>query len=209
MPMSEVFETKQSRKDIILEAAVDELTEQGIEGVRIEHILAKSGSSFSSLYHHFGSRENLITAALVAIFQNPVNDDISMFIEQSANSKNLDEVIAILTKRLKAILMPAGADYRQTQFRIIAASLDRPELREALQEGQRQLAQRLEAHFGSLQAIGALPVDARPTEIAWFFLQMAMGLVVTDINPEEITNQERVDLVMKAFLGILGNQTKT
>lgn len=201
--MSKDPQTKQSRRELILQTAVAELVEHGIEGLRIETILEKSGSSFSSLYHHFGSRENLVTAALVALFRNPVDDDISLFIERSKEAQTLDQVVAELKSGLTNILEAQGTRFRQAQFRIIAAALDRPELKDELREGQQELAKRLVDHFKKLQTVGAIPLEAKPVEIAWYFLQMAMGLVISDMNPEDVTKEDRVSLVIKGFMGLL------
>lgn len=44
-------------------ATTDLLVEEGIEGVTMEEVAARSGVAKSTLYRHFGSREELIAAA--------------------------------------------------------------------------------------------------------------------------------------------------
>jgi AcrR family transcriptional regulator len=54
-----MIETKKSRKQEILDAALACFTEHGIEATTIEMIRERSGASVGSMYHHFGSKESI------------------------------------------------------------------------------------------------------------------------------------------------------
>lgn len=47
----------------VVEATAELLRDEGIEGTTIEEIAARSGVAKSTIYRHFGSRENLLLAA--------------------------------------------------------------------------------------------------------------------------------------------------
>jgi len=51
-------------KSAILKAAAIEFAERGFDGVRIEHVAARSGFNKSLVYKHFGNREGLFQAVL-------------------------------------------------------------------------------------------------------------------------------------------------
>src|SRR5262245_62022698 len=53
------------RRRIILRTALDGFTARGISATTIEDIRAKSGASIGSIYHHFGSKENLAATLYV------------------------------------------------------------------------------------------------------------------------------------------------
>jgi len=53
---------KKSRKQEILDAALQCFVENGIEATTIEMIRERSGASVGSLYHHFGSKESIALA---------------------------------------------------------------------------------------------------------------------------------------------------
>lgn len=55
-------QTKKTRKQEILEAALACFTENGIEATTIDMIRERSGSSVGSMYHHFGSKEAIAAA---------------------------------------------------------------------------------------------------------------------------------------------------
>jgi AcrR family transcriptional regulator len=53
---------KKSRKQEILDAALDCFAEHGIEAATIDMIRERSGASVGSLYHHFGNKESIAAA---------------------------------------------------------------------------------------------------------------------------------------------------
>jgi AcrR family transcriptional regulator len=57
------------RRQDILQAALACATELGLEAVSIEGVRARCGASVGSIYHHFGSREGLVAALYVVLFQ--------------------------------------------------------------------------------------------------------------------------------------------
>lgn len=58
-------QAKKTRKQEILEAALECFTENGIEATTIDMIRERSGSSVGSMYHHFGSKEAIAAALFV------------------------------------------------------------------------------------------------------------------------------------------------
>lgn len=58
-------ETKKTRKDTILEAALHCFNTDGFEATTIESIRDRSGASVGSLYHHFGSKERIASALFI------------------------------------------------------------------------------------------------------------------------------------------------
>jgi AcrR family transcriptional regulator len=57
------------RRHGILLAALACATERGVEAISIEGVRARCGASVGSIYHHFGSREGLVSALYLNIFQ--------------------------------------------------------------------------------------------------------------------------------------------
>lgn len=55
----------QARRQQILEAALDSFTAHGVEATTISDIRTRCGASVGSIYHHFGSKEDLAAALYV------------------------------------------------------------------------------------------------------------------------------------------------
>jgi AcrR family transcriptional regulator len=62
-----------------LDATVELLLEQGIEGVTFEEVAARSGVARTTLYRHFGSRDALVAkAARCCVIEHPTPDTGSL-----------------------------------------------------------------------------------------------------------------------------------
>ena len=57
-------------KDRILAAAVQEFSENGFGGARIERIAGAAGANLRMLYHYFGNKEQLYLASLEAVYRD-------------------------------------------------------------------------------------------------------------------------------------------
>ena len=58
-------------QDVVLEATLDVIAEQGVIGVSVDTVAARSGVSKATIYRHWGSRARLIHAAISSL-QQPV-----------------------------------------------------------------------------------------------------------------------------------------
>ena len=59
-----------SSHDRILQAALQEFANKGIDGARVDEIARVSGANKNMIYHYFKSKENLFTAVLERAYEN-------------------------------------------------------------------------------------------------------------------------------------------
>lgn len=57
------------RRESILKAAIIEFAERGLAGARVDRIASQAGANKQGLYYHFGSKEVLFKAVLIAAFE--------------------------------------------------------------------------------------------------------------------------------------------
>lgn len=55
------------RRSALLDATITVIARRGVRGLRVQEVAAEAGVSVPLLYHYFGSREGLLTAALAAV----------------------------------------------------------------------------------------------------------------------------------------------
>lgn len=60
-------------KERILEAAVSEFSQKGLDGARVDEIAAVSGVNKNMIYHHFNSKEQLFIAVLERVYETVRN----------------------------------------------------------------------------------------------------------------------------------------
>lgn len=92
-------ETKQTRQNQILDAAMEVFVRLGFSRARMDDIAATAGLSKGSLYWHFKSKEDIISAVLYRLFQGeignlqeisaldvPADEKLYRFIQQVADN---------------------------------------------------------------------------------------------------------------------------
>lgn len=55
------------RRSELLDATITVIARRGVRGLRVQEVAAEAGVSVPLIYHYFGSREGLLTAALAAV----------------------------------------------------------------------------------------------------------------------------------------------
>lgn len=80
----------------ILEAAVAEFTEYGLTDGKIENIATRSGYSLQSIYHYFGSKENLYIEMLTKMAKNDVERASKIEFESMSPCRALEKFIDIV-----------------------------------------------------------------------------------------------------------------
>ncbi len=60
---------ERSTRDRILDAACDQIADEGIDEVRIARVAMKAGASTALVHHYFSTREELLTEALLHSFE--------------------------------------------------------------------------------------------------------------------------------------------
>ena len=62
-------------QDVVLEATLDVIAEEGVTGISVDTVAARSGVSKATIYRHWGSRARLIHAAISSLQQPTAEPD--------------------------------------------------------------------------------------------------------------------------------------
>ena len=122
----------------VTEFARAELAEHGPVGFNLDRVIAASGVSRGSIYHHFGNRAGVITAveALDQLRTYRAGNDVTRrVVEEASAGSDLVNWLSL------ALQFGAGDDGRRTRARRVAslaAAEQIPALREVLSEYQRE-----------------------------------------------------------------------
>ncbi len=92
---------KPSNKLLWIEAALQALSNSGIDGVRIDRISKKIGLTRGSFYWHFNSRDDLLEAMLAFWHEKGTRDVISLVEQQKVNpSKRLSTLLKLSSQQV-------------------------------------------------------------------------------------------------------------
>lgn len=69
MPLNATATEGESNKEKILDAAIDEFSDHGFAGARVESIAKSAGLNVRLVYHYFGGKEGLYDAAIASVME--------------------------------------------------------------------------------------------------------------------------------------------
>ena len=75
-------------QDVVLQATLDVIAEQGVMGISVDTVAARSGVSKATIYRHWGSRARLIHAAISSLQPQSIEPDTGSL---------RDDLLALLT----------------------------------------------------------------------------------------------------------------
>jgi len=131
--MSEEFENPgQNTRDSLISFSVEVLRNHGAAALRTAGVVKSSDSSFSSLYHHFKSRDDLIRVAATQLIHQSFSVNLK-FDESFESIQNFDQFCHLIASTFNEISVnPHSIENRRMQATLIGLSTKDPYLREKL-----------------------------------------------------------------------------
>jgi AcrR family transcriptional regulator len=120
-------------QDVVLEATLDVIAEQGVMGTSVDTVAARAGVSKATIYRHWGSRARLIHGAISSL-QPPsvepdtgsLRDDLVLLLTSLVDYFDSPTVARVFPSFLDAAVRdPELAELRQETLRMGRASFER------------------------------------------------------------------------------------
>ena len=190
----------------ILDHARRELDESGPVNFNIMRVIEQSGVSKSSVYHHFGGRDGVITAVGVQriIEERALSYDLLAQVIDTLGSGR--ELMDVLESTLRVASTDSGRATRAHRIATLAAAQTIPLLNDALAEqaavSDEVLAAVLEraVQHGLIHPV--LPLD----EVARYISSMFIGRSAMDTYRSESVDDGWVRVTMAVLDGLLNPQ---
>lgn len=165
--------------------------------VHVDEVLAKSGISKGSLYHHFEDFGDLIEAALIFRFSANVDRNIVAITDMITTVANRAEFYEGLGR---ITIMTQGRELAPIRFERaralgIAGSSDR--FRARLGAEQQRVTDALTDLFREAQSRGWMNTEFDPHAAAVFIQAYTLGKVVDDVTPEPMDPDAWVALISR------------
>jgi AcrR family transcriptional regulator len=169
----------------LIEIVIEMMEDGGEQAVRVRAVADQLGASVGAVYHHFGSREDMIVAARIHQFGGALSEDIEAFrviVDQSASLEEFADGALALTAMSHG---PGRARFRQQRAEVIGAARHNPQLGEALATAQQARTAEFAAALSEAQRKGFIEPSIDPTTLAIYFQAVPLGLSVADVNTIE------------------------
>jgi AcrR family transcriptional regulator len=177
---------KRSTAQSILNAAIDHIDRFGIDGMRIEKVLADAHSSTGSMRHHFGSRAGLVEAAQYEIYVRTLLAESTANLEAGLAATTTEEFLDYVSVQLTRIANdPVARERRMSRLRVFANASTRPELMESVAWLQQQLIEVTSGVFRSAQNRGLINASIDAYDFAAWFHGLTLSRTFTEATMPE------------------------
>ncbi len=204
----EVFKGPQARrteatKRALLNAALADMESTGEASIRITKVLRESGVTNGSLYHHFGSREGLVQAAIAERFLGSVTKGLAVFASRVAEVGSTEQLFEVFREELVRIGAPEVRAQRVHRMTALAAALPRADLLERIVADQGRYFDAAADSLARLQEHGFIRLDLDVRAFAAWFLGLSLSRLLSDIDPELDPDDEWSEYTYTALVAIL------
>ena len=120
----------------LMKQARIELAKNGVDNFDVEAVLERSEAARSSLYHHFGSKFDLIYTAQLEELAESLNNDNQVFRFLVETSTSEEDFFARLADLMKATSTKELAEFRRRRIQVFASATHNEKLAEAIRVAQ-------------------------------------------------------------------------
>jgi AcrR family transcriptional regulator len=187
----------------ILDHARRELDEFGPVKFNIMRVIEESGVSKSSVYHHFGGRDGVISAVEVQrlIDERMANNALLAQILASVNSG--EECLDVIEAGLRLASNPTGRKNRSHRIAVVAAAQHIPVLTESLAEESRIADVALIEMLNGARDRGLINPTESVEDIARYMATMFIGRSALDTFESEEFDASWIRMSMGVLRGFL------
>jgi AcrR family transcriptional regulator len=187
----------------ILKFARHEITTAGPVEFNIDRVLRKSKVSRSSLYHHFTSREGLITALEFERAYKETISEMELIRNFVLNASDLQKVFDSIEFALIAMGEKRGHERRRHRIETLAAGIRSPALQRTLADAQVAGSN----HFIETLQLATEKQLIAPTEplsgIAYVIQSLFVGRILVDLTGDSELDKAWVTTTMSTIKSLL------
>lgn len=184
--------------------ATAELEKYGAVNFNLDRVLAESGVSSSSVYHHFGSRENLI--AVVALDQSlqHVIAELAIIEELANQARDQKSMFEVLMLGLSVGGTPKARTRRLRRISGLAATDSNKAIQRAMKDAQIDGTAHFIRVLESAEQRKLISPRAPIVGIAYLLQSLLVGRIVVDVTGSSDTDDAWLNTSLTALRYLLG-----
>lgn len=187
----------------LLETTTRMIEERGIDAIDIDEVVAAAGVTKGALYHHFGSVNGLLVAAVVALYAANVDESIQAFDSILIDCHTVDEVRRRLAAITQATQDPSRRNTRLHRARVLSQTVADPELATQIAAEQQRLTDSIATTISQAQQRRWIRPDIDARSLATFVQAYTLGRVIDDVTTEPNEPAAWVALIDQVIEGFL------
>ncbi len=189
-------------RERLLRATVRHLETRSAADLRVIAIAEEAEVAIGLIRHHFGSRDGMVAAAQQRRLEGSTREDIAAIhpLLSAADAEGLWAGIEFITR---ATVDRARAEVRLSRFASVAIAHGRPDARRRIGETFGDLLDEMTTVVDQARERGLISADLSARAVATFIQAYALGLLVHDLDPEPVADEELVAVIMTAIRAII------
>jgi len=176
-------------RERILAAALEEIREKGILGLRIADVAAKAGVSQSAIYKFYRDRDGLLAKVLgdlLRSFHTVEAHAIQKFLEESTGPIDPADLMQFFVHPTD----PMRRQRRWLRMQSFVAAAEIPALWEEVQKSQTELIELLEMFANEVRRRGGVTGEFDSRAFAHSVAAQLLGLVYNDVVTNKVSDEE-------------------
>ena len=185
-----------------------ELANKGVDSFDLDAVLERAEAARSSLYHHFGSKFDLIYTAQLEELADGLNNDNLFFRFLAETSTSEEEFFNKLADLMRATSTKEFVEFRRRRIQVLASATQNDKLGEAVRVAQVQgnlyFAETLEI----LRTRGWINPKHDLHTVAYMIQGLLIGHIILDFSHLPELEEGWVDLAMESIVNLVGASEK-
>ena len=199
---------KTQTRQRLLEAAIEVISTEGEAGIRVGEIADAAHVTKPSVYHFFGDRDGLITAALAEMYLRTLLFRHEELLDAARRTETAAAYHELAERVVRSFFTEAGRSRRALRARVLGAAVDRPRLQAALVDMHRT-ATAVVVEFAEIgREKGYTRFRSTPGIAALFTITAVAGRHYAEIDPD-IDLAEWDELVVTLIRYVLFDQVES
>lgn len=185
-----------------------ELANKGVDNFDLDAVLERAEAARSSLYHHFGSKFDLIYTAQLEELAEGLNNDNLFFRFLAETSTSEEEFFNKLADLMRATSTKEFVEFRRRRIQVLASATQNDKLGEAVRVAQVQGNLYFTETLEILRTRGWIKPQHDLHAVTYMIQGLLMGHIMLDFSQLPELEEDWVDLAMESIVNLVGASEK-
>jgi AcrR family transcriptional regulator len=185
-----------------------ELAKNGVDNFDVEAVLVRAEAARSSLYHHFGSKFDLIYTAQLEELAEGLNNDNQLFRFLVETSTSEEDFFGKLAELMKATSSKDLVEFRRRRIQVLASATHNDKLAEAIRAAQVSGNLYFTESLEVLRTRGWINPKHDLHAVTYMIQGLLFGHIMLDFSQLPELEEGWVELAMQTIVDLVGGSEK-
>jgi AcrR family transcriptional regulator len=185
-----------------------ELAKNGVDNFDVEAVLERAEAARSSLYHHFGSKFELIYTAQFEELSEGLNNDNQLFRFLVETSTSEEDFFGKLAELMKLTSSKDLVEFRRRRIQVLASATHNEKLAEAIRVAQVSGNLYFTESLEILRTRGWINPKHDLHAVTYMIQGLLFGHIMLDFSQLPELEEGWVDLAMQTIVDLVGGSEK-